>query len=80
MLGRLDGEVTVMVPDIVCVMDTISGEAIGTEVMRYGQRVTIIALPPPAILCEPRGLRYVGPRAFGYDVDFQSLFTTQEMG
>jgi len=80
LLGRLDGEVTVMVPDIVCVMDTISGEAIGTEVMRYGQRVTIIALPPPAILCEPRGLRYVGPRAFGYDVDFQSLFTTQEMG
>ena len=80
LLGRLDGEVSVMVPDIVCVMDTVSGEAIGTEVMRYGQRVTIIALPPPAILCEPRGLRYVGPRAFGYDVDFQSLYTRGEMG
>lgn len=80
LLGRLDGEVAVMVPDIVAVMDTVSGEAIGTEVLRYGQRVTIIALPPPAILCEPRGLRYVGPRAFGYDVDFQSLYSPEEMG
>lgn len=80
LLGRLDGEVAVMVPDIVCVMDSVTGEAIGTEVLRYGQRVTIIALPPPAILCGEAGLRYVGPRAFGYDVDFQSLYSAEEMG
>ena len=64
----------------VCVMDSVTGEAIGTEVLRYGQRVTIIALPPPAILCGEAGLRYVGPRAFGYDVDFQSLYSAEEMG
>ena len=80
LLRKVAREVAVMVPDIVAVMDTVSGEAIGTEVLRYGQRVTIIALPPPAILCEPRGLRYVGPRAFGYDVDFQSLYSPEEMG
>ena len=80
LIGRLDDVVAVMVPDIVCVMDTASGEAIGTEVLRYGQRVTIIALPPPAILCGEAGLRYVGPRAFGYDVDFRSLYTAEEMG
>ena len=37
LLGRRNGEVAVMVPDIVCVMDTVSGEAIGTEVLRYGR-------------------------------------------
>lgn len=74
LIGHHDDRVVVTVPDIVCVMDSVTGEAIGTEVMRYGQRVTIIALPPPAILCTPAGLRYVGPRAFGYDVEFRSLF------
>jgi DUF917 family protein len=77
LIGRHDEQVVVMVPDIVCVMDSVSGEAIGTEVMRYGQRVTIIALPAPPILSTPAGLRYVGPRAFGYDLDFRSLFDRQ---
>ena len=38
--------------------------------MRYGQRVTVIALPSPPIFLTPAGLAYVGPRAFGYDFDF----------
>ena len=74
LIGHRDGRVVVTVPDIVCVMDSVTGEAIGTEVLRYGQRITIIALPPAPILCSTAGLRYVGPRAFGYDLDFQSLF------
>ena len=37
--------------------------------MRYGQRVTVIALPAPAILTSERGLKKVGPRAFGYDLE-----------
>ena len=41
---------------------------------RYGQRVTVIALPPPAIFLTPKGLEHVGPRAFGYDLDFKSVF------
>ena len=53
LIGHHDDRVVVTVPDIVSVMDSVTGEAIGTEVMRYGQRVTIIALPPPAILCTP---------------------------
>ena len=76
LIGRHDRRVVVTVPDIVCVMDSVSGEAIGTETMRYGQRVTIIALPAPPILSTPAGLRYVGPRAFGYDLDFRSVFAT----
>ena len=42
-----DGEPLVMTPDLICVLDTVSGEAIGTETLRYGQRVTVIALPAP---------------------------------
>ena len=44
------------------------------EAIRYGQRVTVVALRAPAVLTSPRGLEFVGPRAFGYDLDFRSVF------
>jgi DUF917 family protein len=73
-VGVQDGAVRVTVPDLICVLDTESGEAIGTETLRYGQRVTVVALPAPPLLVSPKGLRHVGPRAFGYDLDFRSVF------
>jgi DUF917 family protein len=57
------------------VLDSVSGDAIGTETLRYGQRVSVIALPAPPVLLTPKGLAHVGPRAFGYDLDFQSVFS-----
>lgn len=69
-----DGTVLTSTPDLICVIDNDSGEAIGTETVRYGQRVTVIALPAPPVFLTPAGLAYVGPRAFGYDFDFHSVF------
>jgi DUF917 family protein len=69
-----DGAVRVTVPDLVILMDSGSGEAIGTETVRFGQRVTVIALPAPPLLKTPKGLAHVGPGAFGYDIDFHSAF------
>jgi hypothetical protein len=73
-IGTLNGAVLVTVPDLICVLDTESGEAIGTEALRYGQRVTVIALPAPPVLMTEKGLRHVGPRAFGFDLEFRSVF------
>jgi len=73
-VGWLDGAVAITVPDIICVLDTVSGEAVGTESLRYGQRVSVVALPAPPILLTPKGLEHVGPRAFGYDLDYTSVF------
>ncbi len=70
-----DGQPLAMTPDLICVVDSVSGEAVGSETIRYGQRVTVIALPPPDIFLTPRGLEHVGPRAFGYDLDYRSVFT-----
>ena len=70
----LDGKPIAMSPDLICVLDSVSGEAVGTETIRYGQRVTVIALPPPPVFLSPKGLTHVGPRAFGYDLDFRSVF------
>ena len=75
-VGFRDGQPVVMTPDLICVLDTVSGEAIGTETVRYGQRVTVVALPAPEVLLSPKGLAHVGPRAFGYDIDFTSVFAS----
>ena len=70
----LDKKPIAMSPDLICVLDSVSGEAVGTETIRYGQRVTVIALPPPPVFLSAKGLQHVGPRAFGYDIDFKSVF------
>jgi DUF917 family protein len=73
-VGWLDDVPRVMTPDLICVLDTVAGDAIGTETLRYGQRVTVVALPAPPILLTPKGIEHVGPRAFGYDLEFRSVF------
>jgi uncharacterized protein len=70
-----DGQPVAMTPDLICLLDTVSGSAIGTESVRYGQRVTVVALPAPELLTSPAGIAAVGPRAFGYDIDFTSVFS-----
>ena len=70
----LDGKPIAMSPDLICVLDSVAGEAVGTETLRYGQRVTVIALPPPPVFLTPKGIQHVGPRAFGYDIEFKSVF------
>jgi DUF917 family protein len=63
-----------MSPELICVLDTVSGEAFGTETIGYGRRVSIVVLPAPPVFLTPKGLDHVGPRAFGYDLDFRSVF------
>jgi uncharacterized protein len=67
-----DAKPIAMSPDLICVLDTVSGEAFGTETIGYGRRVSVIALPAPPVFLTPKGLEHVGPRAFGYDIDFRS--------
>jgi DUF917 family protein len=72
--ARVDAAPIATSPDLICVLDSVTGDAIGTETIRYGQRVTVIALPPPLVFLSPRGLEHVGPQAFGYDIPYTSVF------
>ena len=70
LVARVEGEFKVTVPDLIVLLDLDTGEPITTEAMRYGYRVALIAIP-----CDPKwrtkkGLELVGPRFFGYDVDY----------
>lgn len=52
-------------PEIISVLDAATGEAITSDSLRYGLRVTLISLPAPEIWTTPKGLALVGPGRFG---------------
>ena len=73
LIARRDGDIVCTVPDLICAVATESGEPITTEVMRYGLRVTVLGFPAPDLWTTPAGLAVVGPRAFGYELDYSPL-------
>ncbi len=65
-----DGTVMATVPDLITVLEEDSGEPITTEELRYGHRVVVMGAPCDERWQTPEGLALVGPRYFGYDLDF----------
>ena len=75
-----DEHVTVTVPDLICVVDSDTGEPITTELLRYGFRVTVLGIPCATLLRAPQALQYISPRAFGYEVDYRPMSRTPGVG
>lgn len=73
LIARSNGETLCAVPDLITLVTLDEGEPIGTESLRYGLRVAVLAMPAPKELKTPEALAVVGPRAFGYDLDFRPL-------
>jgi hypothetical protein len=67
------GRVLASVPDLITVLDSETADAIGTERIAYGQRVTVIAFACAPIWRTEPGLALTGPRAFGYDFDYSPV-------
>jgi len=70
LIARVGDDVLCTVPDLITLVSLEDGEAIGTESLRYGLRVAVLAMPAPKELKTPEALAVVGPRAFGYDLEF----------
>ncbi|MEW9518289.1 DUF917 domain-containing protein [Streptomyces tubercidicus] len=68
LIAKRDGVVVATVPDLICILDRETGEAITTETLRYGQRITVLVAPADPRWHTPDGLALVGPRAFGYEL------------
>ncbi len=65
-----NGEPIITVPDLVCMIDHETAEPITTETLTYGQRLDVIGMPCAPEWHQPGMLDLVGPRAFGYDIDY----------
>ena len=73
LIARRDGQIVCTVPDLICVVDSETGEPVTTELLRYGLRVIVLGLPAPDLWTTPEGLAVAGPRVFGYDTDFSPI-------
>lgn len=70
LIASTSDRVLASVPDLISVLDSETGEPITTEELRYGLRVQVVAAPCHEKWRSPDGLRLVGPRYFGYDIDY----------
>lgn len=68
-------EFIAMVPDLIAVLDTQSGKALGVPEYRYGVMVTVLGITcSPRWSDTPKGLEIGGPAAMGYnDVVYKPL-------
>jgi uncharacterized protein len=70
-LVEVGGRRRAMVPDLIVVFDSERGEPLGTEALRYGQLVSVVRFPPMQNHMTPEALAVVGPRAFGFEFDYE---------
>jgi len=66
LLVQKEGKSLACTPDILMLVEEASGTPITAESLRYGLKVSVIALPAPAIWKTEKGLKLVGPECFGY--------------
>lgn len=66
-----DGEPIVTVPDLITFLDVETGTPMTTEGLAYGQRLHLIAMPAHDRWRTPEGVALAGPRAFGYEIDYE---------
>jgi DUF917 family protein len=75
LVARVDGRVRAIVPDLICILDSESADPITTETLRYGQRVTVVAVSVPEIIRSPAALAVFGPACFGLSEPFTPIET-----
>jgi DUF917 family protein len=73
LVAERDGVPVATTPDLIMVLATDSAEPITTETLRYGFRVTVLAAPCDERYRTEEGLALVGPRYFGYDIDYAPI-------
>jgi hypothetical protein len=73
LIARKDGAVICTVPDLICIVDSETGEPVTTELLRYGLRVTVLGFPAPSLWTTPEGLAVAGPQVFGYENTYSPI-------
>jgi len=68
-----DGHPTVTVPDLITIVDDQTGLPVTTEALKYGLRVAVLGFPCHRQWRTAAGLKLVGPRYFGYEIDYVPL-------
>ena len=71
LMAERDGEVIVTTPDLITLLEADSGLPVTADSLRYGLRLVALAMAAPEHWRSPAGIKLVGPRYFGYPVDYK---------
>ena len=70
LIALRDGQPVTPSPALIMSLDMASGSPVTTEGLKYGARIVVVGMPCAPQWRTPEGLAVVGPRAFGYDIDY----------
>lgn len=70
--GTETGDLVCTVPDLISILGQ-DGEAIGSQELRYGLRVSVIGMPAHPLWKTDKGLQVGGPAGFGLDIPFKGV-------
>jgi len=73
LLAKSEEKVLASTPDIIAIIEEESGMPLSVERLRFGLSVELVALSAPKIWQSADALKIVGPRAFGYAVDYKEV-------
>jgi DUF917 family protein len=71
LLAERDGEILVTTPELITLLEADSGNPVTADSLKYGLRLVALAFPCNPQWRTPEGIALVGPRYFGYDVDYK---------
>jgi DUF917 family protein len=73
LMASIDGEIITSVPDLITILDSETSVAITTEHLKYGFRVNVMVMKCDERWRTAKGLETVGPRYFGYDIEYRPM-------
>jgi uncharacterized protein len=68
-----EGKAVATTPDIIALVNAKTGHALSVEQVKFGLAVDIVVLPAPQVWKTAKGLQLVGPKAFGYNIEYKEL-------
>jgi len=69
----LNGEPFVTSPDMLIVVNRKTGEPYANSAIEEGQHVAVIGLPAIGQFRSPKGIDILGPKHFGYDIEYTPI-------
>lgn len=70
LVAMKNGKVIATTPDLVCLVDLENITPITTDALKYGRRVLVVGLKCDDQWRTEKGIETVGPKYFGYDIDY----------
>jgi uncharacterized protein len=70
LVARTDESILASAPDLICVIETETGQPVTTEELAYGYRIDVVGFPCAPQWRTQEGVALGGPAFFDYDVEY----------